>query len=89
MSAGITLVYSLGAALHWSSVCIVCGAVPVAIAGCMTLLPETPNWLANNGRQKEALEASMACLSVEGACTYDVCSRMRDPQKADERINIG
>ena len=39
-------------------------------------------------QQKEALEASMACLSVEGACTYDVCSRMRDPQKADERINI-
>ena len=70
MSAGITLVYSLGATLHWSSVCLVCGAIPVAIAACMTLLPETPNWLANNGRQREALEASMrgggaaACLSV-------------------------
>ena len=71
MSAGITLVYSLGAALHWSSVCLFCGAVPVAIAGYMTLLPETPNWLANNGRREEALQASStarrgrtACLSV-------------------------
>ena len=58
VSAGITLVYSLGAALHWSTVSIVCGAIPLAIAACMTLLPETPNWLANNCRQEEALEAS-------------------------------
>ena len=58
VSAGITLVYSLGAALHWSTVCIVCGAIPLAVAAAMTLLPETPNWLANNGRREEAQKAS-------------------------------
>ena len=58
MSAGITLVYALGAALHWSTVCIVCGAIPLAVAAAMTLLPETPNWLANNGRREEAKKAS-------------------------------
>ena len=58
MSAGITLVYALGAALHWSTVCVVCGAIPLAVAAAMTLLPETPNWLANNGRREEAQKAS-------------------------------
>ena len=71
MSAGITLVYALGAALHWSTVCVVCGAIPLAVAAAMTLLPETPNWLANNGRREEAQKAS----------TRSACQDWREIQK--------
>ena len=46
VSAGITLVYALGAALPWRAVCAVCGAIPAALLGAMALLPETPSWLA-------------------------------------------
>ncbi len=54
VSAGITLVYVLGATLNWRAVCAACGALPVAIATLMLALPETPNWLAANGNATEA-----------------------------------
>ena len=63
VSAGITLVYSLGATLpNWRWVCIVCGAIPVLVFALMPLLPETPNYLIMSGNRQEAYEVSVFIL---------------------------
>ena len=57
VSAGITLVYTLGATLpNWRWVCAVCGCIPILIFVLMPFLPETPNWLIMKG-EKEAAKA--------------------------------
>ena len=54
VSVGITLVYCLGAVLHWRLVCLVCGLLPVIVFIAMFFLPETPPWLVVNGKKEEA-----------------------------------
>ena len=55
VSAGITLVYSLGATLpNWRWVCAACATIPILIVILMLILPETPNWLIMKGRRDEA-----------------------------------
>ena len=54
VSLGIVLVYSLGAALPWRVVCVVCGAIPAALFVAMWFLPETPVWLATRNRKGDA-----------------------------------
>lgn len=58
VSAGITLVYVLGACLNWRWVCAACGAIPVTAVFAMLALPETPSWLAARGQVHEAKKAS-------------------------------
>ena len=59
VSAGITLVYTLGATLpNWRWVCVTCGAIPVAIFLLMPMLPETPNWLIMKGKRDEAYQVN-------------------------------
>ena len=59
VSAGITLVYTLGATLpNWRWVCVTCGAIPIAIFLLMPMLPETPNWLIMKGKRDEAYEVT-------------------------------
>eukprot|EP00095_Tigriopus_kingsejongensis_P012514 maker-scaffold455_size166772-snap-gene-0.29 protein:Tk12514 transcript:maker-scaffold455_size166772-snap-gene-0.29-mRNA-1 annotation:"hypothetical protein BRAFLDRAFT_82927" len=57
VSAGITLVYILGATWHWTWVCAICGTMAVLTFLSMLVLPETPNWLSLQGRGSEAQEA--------------------------------
>ena len=54
MSAGITLVYALGAATNWRNVCAICGSIPVLVAIAMPFLPETPNWLVTKNKKAHA-----------------------------------
>ncbi len=56
VSAGITLCYCLGAAgLDWRHICMVCAAMPAALWVALALfLPETPAFLAANGREAQA-----------------------------------
>ena len=62
VSAGITLVFVLGATLpNWKWVCIACGSIPIAVFALMPLLPETPNYLIMNGEKQRAYEVH---------CTY-------------------
>ena len=57
VSAGITLVYSLGATLpNWKWVCVVCGSIPIIVFVCMPFLPETPNYLIMNGEREQAFQ---------------------------------
>ena len=54
VSVGITLVYCLGAVLHWRFVCLVGGLFPVITFIAMIFLPETPPWLVINDKREEA-----------------------------------
>ena len=54
VSVGITLVYCLGALLHWRFVCLVGGLFPVVTFIAMMFLPETPSWLVINDKKEEA-----------------------------------
>jgi hypothetical protein len=61
VSAGITLVYTLGATLpSWKWVCLACGCIPVAVFCLMPFLPETPNWLVLNGKREEAYQVNIS-----------------------------
>ena len=54
VSVGITLVYCLGAVLHWRFVCLVGGLFPIITFIAMMFLPETPPWLVINDKKDEA-----------------------------------
>ena len=54
VSVGITLVYCLGALIHWRFVCLVGGLFPVVTFIAMMFLPETPSWLVINDKKEEA-----------------------------------
>ena len=65
VSAGITLVYVLGATLpNWKWVCIACGSIPIAVFALMPLLPETPNYLIMNGEKQRAYEVIKNTLLI-------------------------
>ena len=55
VSLGITLVYVLGSVLSWESVSLVCGLLPLFCSLIFFFFcPESPSWLALNGRKEEA-----------------------------------
>ena len=57
VSAGITLVYTLGACMNWRWVCLACAIHVFIIIIAMIFMPETPNWLIENSRRDEAVKA--------------------------------
>ena len=62
MSAGITLVYVVGAVTTWRVACIICGAIPILVAITMPFLPETPNWLIANNKKEDAYKVKGLCI---------------------------
>ena len=63
VSAGITLVYVVGAVTTWRVACIICGAIPVLVAITMPFLPETPNWLIANNKKEDAYKVNRLCVT--------------------------
>ena len=63
VSAGITLVYVVGAVTTWRVACIICGAIPVLVAITMPFLPETPNWLIANNKKEDAYKVKGLCIT--------------------------
>ena len=62
VSAGITLVYVVGAFTTWRVACIICGAIPILVAITMPFLPETPNWLIANNKKEDAYKVNGLCI---------------------------
>ena len=55
ISAGVTLVYLLGALLPWRGAALACAQPPLMAALALALLcPDSPAWLAGRGRMEEA-----------------------------------
>ena len=55
VSAGITMVYVLGACLNWRWVCLCCGLHVLVVIVAMMFMPETPNWLIIKNRRDDAV----------------------------------
>lgn len=53
-SFGILLVYSLGTVLHWHHVAGFSTLLPIVALVSISFLPESPVWLAREGRDEEA-----------------------------------
>jgi hypothetical protein len=54
----------LGTLLHWKMVCVVCASIAVATAASMMMLPETPSWLAVNGKREEAEKVKILPVNI-------------------------
>lgn len=53
---GIALSFQLGVFFHWRLVAWISMSLPVLSAALLILAPESPVWLVNNGREKQALK---------------------------------
>jgi hypothetical protein len=58
MAFGISYVYLLGAFMPWHILAYVCSAVPLLTFIGVLFSPESPVWLATNGKTEEAEKAS-------------------------------
>ena len=74
VSAGITLVYVVGAVTTWRVACIICGAIPVLVAITMPFLPETPNWLIANNKKEDAYKVNMLRITYHNL--FNPCLRL-------------
>lgn len=54
VSVGILLVYVSGFLTTWRYVAVICGSTAFVSIFLMVFLPETPYWLVEVGREKEA-----------------------------------
>ena len=57
MAFGISYVYLLGAFMPWHILAYVCSAVPLLTFIGVLFSPESPVWLATNGKTEEAEKA--------------------------------
>lgn len=53
---GVALAYQMGTFLNWRNVAWLSCAFPVLSAGLLVLVPESPVWLIQKGRDQEALQ---------------------------------
>lgn len=53
-SIGILIVYYLGSFLHWRTVAWISMSLPIVALGALYLSPESPVWLTQNGKLKQA-----------------------------------
>lgn len=61
MSLGLLAIHLLGTFLTWKTTTIVCTLLPCLAILILFTIPESPSWLANQGRLEEAAEAFLWC----------------------------
>ena len=55
MALGMLVTYVVGAYLPWHYLSYFCAAFPVLFFISVSVLPESPTWLINNGNEEDAL----------------------------------
>ena len=54
LTSGFVLAYATGHFLDWRTASMVLSAVPLLASASMLLLPETPYWLIEHGKNEKA-----------------------------------